>query len=144
MLCADGPQMRPMETSSPAGTAEQLYAAIEADDIPRFLELCAEEVSVLYPAEGRLPYGGGWEGRDAVARFMDVHDAAEEILTFEVRRMVADGDTVIVLGDFTGRAKPGGREWSTQFVHHLTITGGLLHRWQAFFDTAAAVDARAK
>ena len=130
------------EVNTSAAAAEELYAALEADDVPRILELCAEDVSVRYPAEGRLPYGGTWVGRIGVEGFLDAHDAAEEILEFEVRRMVADGDTVIALGHFVGRAKPGGGEWSTDFVHHLTIVDGRLRRWEAFFDTAAAVAAR--
>ena len=125
-----------------AATAEALYAALEAEDVPRILGLCADDVSVRYPADGRLPYGGSWEGRRGVEQFLDAHDAAEEILEFEVRRMVADGDTVIAIGHFAGRAKPDGREWSTEFVHELTITDGRLRRWEAFFDTAAAVAAR--
>lgn len=128
--------------ASPLRAAEQLYAALERDDVPGFLALCAEDVSFRYPAEGRLPYGGSWEGRGSVARFLETHDAAEEILAFEVHRMLAEGETVIVLGYFAGRAKPNGGAWSTQFVHHLTITDGLLRRWEAFFDSAAAVEAR--
>ena len=131
-----------MDTTGSLAIAEQLYAALEADNIPRFLELCADDVTLRYPAEGRLPYGGTWKG-DGIARFMDVHDAAEEILSFKVRWMAEDGDSVFVLGEFGGRAKPDGREWSTAFVHHLTVTDGLLRQWEAFFDTAAAVDARA-
>ena len=131
-----------MEPNRSLRTAEGLYAALEAEDVSPFVELCADDVIVVYPAKGSLPYGGQWEGRDGVARFLETHDAAEEILTFEVHQMLADGDTVFVLGDFTGRAKPNGGEWSTRFVHHLTITDGFLRRWEAFFDTAAAIDAR--
>lgn len=122
--------------------AERLYAALEADDIPAFLDLCAEDVTFEYPARGLLPYGGVWEGRDGVARFMDAHDEAEEILRFDVERMIAEEDTVLVLGTFTGRAKPDGREWSTRFVHRLTMADAGLLRWEAFFDTAAATSAR--
>ena len=128
--------------NSPAATAEALYAALDADDVPRVLALCAEDVSVRYPGEGRLPYGGTWEGPDGVEQFLDAHEAAEEILAFEVRTMVAEGDSVVAIGHFAGRAKPDGGEWSTDFVHHLTITDGRLRRWEAFFDTAAAVSAR--
>ena len=131
-----------MGTDSPVRIAEQLYAALDADDVPRFLELCAEDVSLHYPANDSLAYGGAWEGRPGVARFLDTHDEAEEILDFEVEQMVADGDGVVVIGHFAGRAKPDGGEWSTRFVHLLTITDGQLRRWEAFFDTAAAVAAR--
>lgn len=129
--------------NDPVQTAEQLYAALDADDVSPFLDLCADEVVVAYPAQGSLPYGGRWEGRDGTAGFLDAHDAAEEILVFEVRRFVADGELVVAIGTFSGRAKPTGREWSTPFVHVLTIVDGRLHRWEAFFDTAAAVAAHA-
>lgn len=122
--------------------AERLYVALETDDVPGFLALCSDDVSVRYPAEANLPYGGTWEGREGVARFLDTHDTAEEILAFEIHRMIVEADTVIVLGHFSGRAKPDGREWSTDFVHSLSITNGQLRRWEAFYDTAAAVDAR--
>ena len=127
---------------TPLETAAALYAALEADDVAGVLALCRDEVEVVYPAAGALEYGGSWRGREGVARFLDAHDAAEEILDFDPRAMVADGDTVIARGHFIGRTRATGREWSTEFVHVLTVTGGRLARWQAFFDTAAAVAAR--
>jgi ketosteroid isomerase-like protein len=124
------------------GVTERLYAALDADDIEGFLALCSDDVAVTYPAAGVLPYGGRWEGRDGVVRFLDTHDAAEEILEFEPGPMFASGDTVFVEGTFRGRAKPNGREWSTRFVHQMQFDGGRLSHWQAHFDTAAAVSAR--
>jgi ketosteroid isomerase-like protein len=123
--------------------AERLYAALESEDVADVLELCSLDVEVHYPTPGQLSYGGHWQGRDGVASFLDAHDAAEEILEFAVSRMIADGDTVIAMGNFAGRARPSGREWSTRFVHQLTFSGELLRRWEAFFDTAAALAARA-
>jgi uncharacterized protein len=118
--------------------AERLYAALQEDDVTPFLEMCAADVVVEYPAHPSLTWGGRWEGRDGVAAFLDAHDVSEEILAFEVRRFVADGDLVIAIGHFSGRAKRTDREWSTPFVHLLTIQNGRLHRWEAHFDTAAA------
>jgi uncharacterized protein len=122
--------------------ATRLYQLLDGDDIPAVLELCDQDVIIQYPAVGMLPYGGTWLGHDGVARFLEIHDVSEEILEFEVARLITDGDDVMVLGTFRGRAKRGGREWATPFVHHLTAVGGRLSRWEAFFDTAAAVEAR--
>ena len=128
--------------NSAVATAEELYAALEADDVPRALAVCADDLTIRYPADGRLLYGGSWQAPGALVRFLEAHDAAEEIVEFEVRRMVAEGDTIVAIGHFAGRAKPDGGEWSTDFVHHLTITDGRVRRWEAYFDTAAAVAAR--
>lgn len=123
-------------------TVERLYEALDADDIGPFLDLCAATVEIVYPGDGLLAYGGRWTGRDGVATFLDTHDAEEEILEFSPVHMVADSDDVIVQGVFRGRAKATGREWSTDFVHVMTVDSGLLLRWRGFFDTAAAVAAR--
>ncbi|HET6380451.1 MAG TPA: nuclear transport factor 2 family protein [candidate division Zixibacteria bacterium] len=129
-------------TDDALATAERFYALLDADEIEEFLGLCAEDVEVRYPAAGMLPYGGTWLGRDGVARFLDAHEEAEEILEFDHGPMFAGGDTVLVLGRFTGRARKSGRTWSTRFVHALTIADGHVRRWEAFFDTASAVAAR--
>ena len=129
--------------NTPLAAAAAFYEALDADDVPRILAACTEDATVHYPAEGRLPYGGVWMGRDGVAAFLDAHDLAEEILAFDVQQMLADVDTVVVVGSFTGRTKPGGREWSTPFVHALAFSDGLLRRWEAFFDTVVAVEAHA-
>ena len=126
---------------TPLAAAEAFYAAIDAGDVPTIVALCADDATVQYPARRRLPYGGTWTGPDGVAAFLEAHDAAEEIVAFDIHRMLADGDTVVVIGSFTGRAKPAGREWSTPFVHVLAFADGLLWRWEAFFDTAAALEA---
>jgi ketosteroid isomerase-like protein len=122
-------------------TAEQLYAALETDDVAGFLSLCADDATVSYPAQGKLGYGGVWDGKDGVEGFLDAHDMAEEILAFEVEQLIGEDSTVMARGSFTGRAKPVGTEWSTEFVHILEIVDGRLRRWEAFFDTAAAIEA---
>ncbi|MDQ2673541.1 MAG: nuclear transport factor 2 family protein [Chloroflexota bacterium] len=129
--------------ADPVATAEQLYAALDEDETAPFLDLCAVDVVVEYPSHASLTWAGRWEGRNGVRAFLDAHDAAEEILEFSVARFVADGEVVVAIGTFTARAKGTGREWTTPFVHLLTIRDERLHRWQAFFDTAAAVTAHA-
>jgi ketosteroid isomerase-like protein len=129
-------------TSTTRSTAEAVYATIASDDSAPFLALCADDVTIIYPAAGRLPYGGEWHGRAGAAAFLDAHDAAEEILSFDVMTLIADGDTAVAEGRFAGRAKPSGRTWSTAFAHVLTIADGRLQRLNAHFDSDAAVRAR--
>jgi uncharacterized protein len=128
--------------SEPIDTVERIYAALDSDEIGPLLELCTDDVEIDYPGDGALAYGGRWSGRDGAARFVETHDAEEEILEFSPGRMVADGDDVLVQGIFRGRAKATGREWSTDFVHVMTVREGRLTRWKGYFDTSAAVAAR--
>lgn len=131
----------PVSAADNLQVVEGLYAALDADDIPAFLDLCAAEAILQYPADGVLPYGGVWRGREGIERWTELHDQAEEILDFEVGDMVPRDDMVLVLGFFRGRAKDTGRTWETRFIHALTIRDDRLQRWEAYFDSAVAVEA---
>jgi ketosteroid isomerase-like protein len=125
----------------PLEIIERAYAALDADDVPAFLALCSNSVVVRYPAAGLLAYGGDWQGLDGVSDFLDAHDATEEIVMFERKELVAAADLVLAFGDFSGLSKATGRSWGTDFVHAFRVTDGRIDRWQAFFDTSAAVEA---
>ena len=127
--------------SSVIDLVRRAYGTLDVDDVPSFLELCSDDAAVEYPASGQLAYGGHWQGRDAIARFFERHDEVEEILDFEPADMAADGNTVFVRGFFRSRSRLTGRTWQTGWVHVFQVDDGALRRWQAYFDTAAAIEA---
>jgi ketosteroid isomerase-like protein len=129
-----------METDS-RGVVGRLYGALDADDVPGMLALCSDGASVVYPAAGALPCGGQWHGAEEIARFLELHDQAEEIRAFDVIRMAMDGTHVFVQGHFAGRSKRTGRTWETDWVHVFDVRDERIDRWQAFFDTGAALAA---
>ena len=122
-------------------SVHQGYEALERDDVEGFLGMCAPDAEWRYPAQGELAYGGTWRGRDGIAKFLEAHDAAEEIVELRLDEFVAEGERIVVLGLFRGRARPSGRSWETPFVHSITLKDGLWQRLEAYFDTAAAVHA---
>jgi uncharacterized protein len=113
------------------------YAAFLEDDLDAVLEMSAPDVEYRYPDVEELAYGGVWRGRDGVRRLFEVHDEVDQVLELRPTEMVAQGDKVVVLGTFRGRAVPTGREWTTDFVHVYTIRGGKTRRFESYFDTAA-------
>lgn len=131
-----------MNESQNLGVVKQAYAALDRDDVQAFLEACSPDIEWLYPPTKWIPYGGRWSGPEGVERFLDEHDAAEEILEWTPSDFIAQGDRVVVLGHYRGLPKPDGREWQTDFVDVLTVRDSKIVRFEAFFDTAAAVEAR--
>jgi len=117
------------------------YEDLINDDYDAFLRKCAPEAEVEYPAEGQIRYGGLWRGREGISRFFKTHDEEEEILEFRIDEYVGQADRVVVLGEFQGRAKSSGRTWGTRFVHILTVRDRMIQRFEACYDTAAAVEA---
>lgn len=120
----------------------QAYEALDADDVPAFLALCTPEAQWVYPEPRQLPYGGTWSGLEGVEAFLNAHDAAEEIIDLDASDFIAQANLVVVLGHYQGRSKATGREWETDFVHVLTLRNEKIARFEAYFDTAAAVEAR--
>ena len=127
------------EPTDTAALLRQVYDAL--DDVPALMQLCAPDVVIRYPGEGALAYGGTWRGRDGFVRMLGAHEDEEEILGFELRDLVGRQGRVVGLGLFRGRAKSSGRVWTTEFAHVATFRDGLLVRFEAFFDTAAAIEA---
>jgi ketosteroid isomerase-like protein len=121
--------------------AERAYEAMLSDDFEEFVALCAPQAEVEYPGEGVLPYGGRFLGHEGMRRWGDLHDEHEEILDFQIQQQLPSGDFVLTIGRFEGRARDTGRDWETRFAHAMTFQAGLLTRFEAFFDTAAAAEA---
>jgi ketosteroid isomerase-like protein len=59
----------------------------------------------------------------------------------DLHRVIADGDTVAVVGAMECRAKPTGRTYISDVVHVITVSNGKITRFQEFFDTYAAGEA---
>ena len=121
--------------------AARWYEALGREDVPAAIEICAPDVEIRYPTHPLLPYGGAHAGPEGVEAWATAHDQAEEILELRIEGLVAAGPRALAVGVFRGRARDSGHEWETRFAHVLDVAGGRLRSFEAFFDTAAAVEA---
>lgn len=121
---------------------KRFYAALEGDDLDSVARMCAQQIEWVYPNVREVPYCRTWLGVEGVMAFLASHDEEEEILEFRQTDFIAQGDRMAVLGSFRGRVKATGRVWETNFVHVATVGQGQVQRFEAYFDTAAAVEAR--
>ena len=71
-----------------------------------------------------------------------LHDEEDGILDLRPEEYVAQGDRVVVLGFARMVTAATGRKWETRFVHVVRIRDNKVARFEAYFDTAACVDAR--
>ncbi|MFO1158508.1 MAG: hypothetical protein U1E60_06690 [Reyranellaceae bacterium] len=61
---------------------------------------------------------------------------------WENRQWVADGNTVIVLGYYSGKNKRTGKPpFASEFCHVRTVAGDKMTSFKEFTDTAAALEA---
>jgi uncharacterized protein len=97
-------------------TLRKLYAAFANGDVPSVLGALAPNISWT-EAEG-FPYGGTYIGHDALLAnvFMKLGTEWDGFVAVS-HELVGDGDTVVSLGEYSGRYKATGRSFKAPFVH---------------------------
>jgi uncharacterized protein len=123
------------------GLVQHLYQAAMEDDLSGLLELCAPDAVWEYPPIEGVAWSRTWHGHEEITRWAELHDAEDAVLDLRPEEYVAAGDRVVVLGFARMRTVATGREWATRFVHAVRIHDGRIQRFEAYFDTAACVEA---
>jgi ketosteroid isomerase-like protein len=115
---------------------QSLYEAFGRGDIPTFLGGMAANVEWHEPGGPGYPYPGVHKGIQAVTGevFAQVPALYEEFSVVP-QDFVDAGDRVIVLGEFTGKAKATGTAFLAPFVHVFTYRDGKCVRYQNYTDT---------
>jgi ketosteroid isomerase-like protein len=119
------------------------YAAFARGDLDGALALMDEGIE-WHQAQG-LPHGGVYHGLGAVraAVFDPIGESWWDGFDASPDEVVALGETVLVLGRYTARAKETGRRLDVPFAHVWTFRGGRAIRFRQFTDTrgwAAALE----
>ncbi len=115
------------------------YELFKSGDIETLLGMYSDDVSWETPEVENAPFGRGKiSGRESVAEFFSRLDESEECLTFEPTEFIAQGNKVVVLGNFSWRIKSTNKEYASDFAHVVTVTDGKITGFYEFFDNAAA------
>jgi ketosteroid isomerase-like protein len=115
------------------------YAALGQGDAPAALRLMAEDIEWTtmwhYKVDGRGP-----------------HKVAEGLLkplmaewssfALTPTEYIADGDTVVSLGRFTGVHGASGKKVDAAYAHVWNVAGGKILRFRQYIDTLSVAEAR--
>lgn len=110
------------------------YAAFAEGDIPGVLSILDPKVSWT-ETEG-FPYGGTYEGPQAVLEgvFMKLGTEWEGWAAIP-REFVTQGDTVIAMGEYSGKYKATGRSFKAPFAHVWKLENGKVVSFFQYTDT---------
>ncbi len=118
---------------------KSLYAAFAKGDVPAVLGAMAPDVRWTEAAGG--PYGGVSIGPKAVLENVFARLGAEwDNFTAVPREFIADGDTVVSLGDYSGTYKETGKSFSAPFAHVWKFKDALVVSFEQFTDTAVHLE----
>ena len=121
--------------SSNLDVVRGVYSAFAVGDIPSVLSTLASTVEWT-EAEGG-PYGGVSIGPEAVLENVFMKLAGEwEGFTAVAHEFVADGSTVVALGEYNGTYKATGKSFNAPFAHVWKLQHGKAISFQQYTDTA--------
>jgi ketosteroid isomerase-like protein len=131
-----------MSTQESLQVVKEGYAAFSRGDIPGLLALMAEDVEWIIPGTG-FPLAGTYRGRDGVANFFQKLAVETEILDFQPREFIADGDRVLVVGWERAKVKATNKTFEHDWVMAFTVRNGKVASYREYTDTKAIADAYA-
>jgi ketosteroid isomerase-like protein len=119
----------------------QVYDAFIKGDSERLLSFMAQDIECEVPQVSGLPFAGRRQGRDNVAEFFRMVDAAQQVRDFQPCEYIADGERVVVLGHYERTVRATGADWGSDWVHIFTVRDGKVASIRELSDTHRAVEA---
>jgi ketosteroid isomerase-like protein len=117
------------------------YENFQKGDIPTLIrDLLDDGCTWISPGPpDKLPWAGTFKGKQEIATFFTRVDENLEFSEFAPREMIEQGDTVVVLGTLSGRAKKTGKAVKNEWAHVFKYSQGQVVFFQEYIDTAADV-----
>ena len=119
---------------------EEVFRAIARKDFEALHALLAEDVTFEIVGSGG-PMAARAQGRERVVEAARGNFAQLEEQRPEILSVVAQGDTVVVVGQERGRYRPTGREYELHWAHEYKLRGGKVVRITELLDSGALLDA---
>ncbi len=125
--------------TNPTQIVRDFYAALSVGDAPRALGLMASDIEWNtmwhYKVDGLGP--------QKVAEGLLMPLMAEwSTFALTPAEYLADGDTVVSLGHFTGVHGASGKSVDAAYAHVWTVRDGKIARFRQYIDTLAVAEAR--
>src|SRR5215213_1888395 len=112
----------------------QAYESFKNGDIPSLLGQLSDDVQwQLADMEG-VPFAGKRSGREQVAQFFSLLVEDQDVLQFEPREFIAEGEKVVARGQYAWRVKSTGREYGGEWAHVFTIRDGKITDFHEYMD----------
>ncbi|MGO9485948.1 MAG: nuclear transport factor 2 family protein [Rhodomicrobium sp.] len=117
------------------------YELFKRGDIPTLIKDYIDD-NCTWVAPGPkdiLPWAGEFKGKQEIANFFMQVAQNLDFTEFAPRDMIEQGDTVVVIGMSSARAKKTGKTVNSDWVHVFRFDQGKAVFFQEYTDTAAAV-----
>lgn len=106
------------------------YQAIGAGDFAKALSYLAEDVEMEIDCPSCFAFAGKWKGRGPVAEAIGRNFSMVTEMKPEIESVIAQGDTVVVVGREVGKYLPADKWYEVRWVHLHTFRNGQVVRFR--------------
>ena len=122
--------------TQPRQLIESLFHAFQRGDIAFIVERFAEDCTVRETRSSELPYAGSFEGRAGASKFFDAMLGAFEPNKLEADLWVCEGEHVVAMGSWGGKARATGKSWESHLALYFRVSDGKVVEFRGHDDTA--------
>ena len=123
---------------------QQIFACFGQGDVAGILDRLSDDATWHITPVDNVPYTGTRSGHAGAAEFFSLLAQCEDVLQFEPRDFIAQGDKVVVHVQYAARVKATGREYTSYLLQVFTVQNGKITGVDEYTDTAAIAAAYAK
>lgn len=124
------------ETTKALKVVQEMLTAFGKGDMEALKQTLSDDTIWVYHGTDGIPYNGTYQGKDGAVKFITNIMTNVDVLDFQVSKIVADQNTVIVLGSEKQKIKSNSEVLEQKWVQVYTVENDLITRLDEFANTA--------
>jgi ketosteroid isomerase-like protein len=124
------------ETTKALNVVQEMLTAFGKGDMEALKRTLSDDTTWVYHGVNGIPYNGTYQGKEGAVKFIMNIMANVDVLDFQVTKIVADQNTVIVLGSEKQKIKRNGEVLEQNWVQVYTVESDLITRLDEYANTA--------
>ena len=120
---------------------QEAYDAFIQGDADKLLAAMDDDIDWHISGPDSIPFAGRCRGKGEVRAALQKAFATLKHQQPEVRDVIAQGDTVTVIGHERGQCSANDKGYESYWIHVFRLKDGKISRFREYLDTAALKDA---
>ena len=119
-------------------TVKEIYAAFGKGDVAGIVAKLAGDVKWMTHCDAVVPWSGDFSGAARIPKFFAAIFESVDVEAFTPGDFVAEGDTVVSLGEFGCKVRATGKRSHTRWAFVWKFRDGRVASFEQFHDPALA------
>lgn len=133
-----------MKDQDQLALVKQAYSLFQNNEIESLLKLMSNDIEWDLPKVENVPFSGKRRGIEQVREFFNILASEQDVLEFNPREYLAQGDRVVCLGNYAWKTKESGQQYGSEWAHIFDVRNGKITAFREYMDTAAEAKAYKK